>query len=103
MGAGSGALATTYAAEQAQSTEPKGSMDTGSPVTCWILNDDLYGTIFSTCRELGLQVLKNVDTRLLQTRGVDRQVLLEELISQKPSLLLGILKAPATHIGTKRE
>ena len=67
------------------------------------INDDLYGTLFSTCCELGLKVLKNVSPKPLQTRGVDRQVLLADLVSQKPALLLGILKAPATRMDAKCE
>ena len=71
--------------------------------TCWVLNDDIYGTLFSTCLGLGLTVLRNLDSRLIQAQGQSRKVLLEDLCSQKPDLLLGVLKAPATHVGTKLE
>ena len=88
-------------------TDPKGSMTRGASdkgPTCWVVNDDRYGNLHSTCVSLGLEVKKNVDIRLLSSGGLcAQQLLLAELRSQKPKYILGILKAPATHVGTKFE
>ena len=99
-GAGTGALASSVAT---QGSAPVGSELKSSMTTVWVLNDDIFGTLFSTCLGLGLTVLRNLDSRLIQTQGQSRKVLLEELVRQKPQLLLGVLKAPATQIGTKME
>ena len=95
-GAGTGALASSVAT---QGSAPVGSELKSSMTTVCALNDDIYGLLFSTCLGLGLTVLRNLDSRLIQTQGQSRKVLLEELVGQKPQLFLGIVKAPATQIG----
>ena len=100
-GAGTGVLASSFATPG--STPSVGAELKSSCATCWVLNDDIYGTLFSTCLGLGLTVLRNLDARLIQAQGQSRKVLLEDLIRQKPDLLLGVLKAPATQVGTKME
>ena len=71
--------------------------------TCWILNDDPLGTIHGIARQFKFEVLKLPDQRLLNRSGVSRNVLLEELNVQKPSVVLGFLKLPATAVGTQVE
>ena len=72
--------------------------------SCWVVNDDPYGTIQAACVEAGLEVKKNVDIRLLQVGGLcSKQLLLAELNPHEPKYIFGILKAPATHVGTKFE
>ena len=69
----------------------------------WILNDDVVGTVFQTIRSMGGTVSRCVDGRLLSHQGTSRRVLLEELGHSKPDLLCGILKSPATNVGTALE
>ena len=87
-------------------TGPKGPRTPGSDAkpSCWVVNDDPFGTIQAACVEAGLEVKKNADIRLLQMGGLcSKQLLLAELNSHKQKIILGILKAPATHVGTKFE
>ena len=99
--AGAGAL-PSFVLATAPSSQVRGQHLGGSagPRTCWVINDDAFGTMFSTCKGLGLQVLRSVDARLLQQTGQGPRVLLEELVSKTPTLLCGVLKSPATHVGT---
>ena len=71
--------------------------------TCWILNDDVTGTVFQTMKSAGFLVSRVVDGRLLTHQGTSRRVLWEELGHSKPNFLVGILKSPATNVGTALE
>ena len=70
---------------------------------CWIVNDDVTGTVFQTMQAHGFIVARVVDGRLLSHQGTSRRVLLEELAHLKPVLIAGILKSPATSVGTALE
>ena len=95
--AGSGALASCVANSKPQMN----NIPTDASATAWILNDDPFGTMFTTCSALGLSASKVVDARLLQGADTCIQGLLADHASQKPTYLVGILKAPPTHVGTK--
>ena len=69
----------------------------------WILNDDVTGTVFQTMKQMNYMVARSVDGRLLSHQWTSRRVLLEELGHSKPDLLVGILKSPATNVGTALE
>ena len=69
----------------------------------WILNDDVTGTVFQTMKQMNYMVARSVDGGLLSHQGTSRRVLLEELGHSKPDLLVGILKSPATNVGTALE
>ena len=69
----------------------------------WIPNDDVTGTVFQTMQAHGFIVARVVDGRLLSHQGTSRRVLLEELAHSRPALIAGILKSPATNVGTALE
>ena len=83
------------------SAAPKGAK--AQKRTCWIVNDDEFGTMFSCCRSMGLDVLSLLDPRSMQGGTEQRRTMLANHASQQPRFLLGTLKAPATHIGTNKE
>ena len=73
------------------------------PRSCWIINDTPDGKIFSHMRSIHFEVTRLVDNRTLNgTRTMLRQ-LVADLQLARPSLITGILKAPATTIGTEYE
>ena len=67
------------------------------------MNDDEHSSVFQASRACQLDIVKTVDGRLLHYHGANRQAMLEELKESKPEFLIGILKSPATHVGTKVE
>ena len=73
------------------------------PRSCWIINDTPDCKIFSHMRSIHFEVTRLVDNRTLNgTRTMLRQ-LVADLQLARPSLITGILKAPATMIGTEYE
>ena len=70
---------------------------------CWILNDDPFGTIHGIAKQCKFDVLRLPDQRLLNRSGASRNVLLEALNVQKPDIVLGFLRLPATAVGTQVE
>ena len=72
-------------------------------ITAWILNDDVVGTSFQALSKQGVRITRVVDGRLVQHAGASRRALVEGLRQDQPDLLCGLLKAPATHIGTALE
>ena len=50
-----------------------------------------------------MDVTKTVDGRILHHYGANRQSLIEKLKHDKPEMLIGILKCPATEIDTNME
>ena len=69
----------------------------------WTLNDDEHGTCLSACQQLEMCLLRAVDGRILHHLGAMRQALVEHLRRDQPELLFGILKSPATEIGSRHE
>ena len=73
------------------------------PRTAWVINDTVSGVLFKQLQHSGFEVSRCVDSRLFNSSGTAQIKLLEDLKLSKPALLCGILRAPATHVGTSVE
>ena len=102
---GGGALSTSQASFMAgvECLEETLQQASGSENSCWIMNDEPFGSVHAAARQSGLQVLRMVDSRILSRPGASRTALVEDLKLKRPSVLIGMLKSPATHIGTSHE
>ena len=71
--------------------------------TCWIVNDTVDGNLFEESVRGGFKCLNHVDNRILYHQSHSRKLLLDRLRQERPSLILGVVKAPATYQGTAME
>ena len=77
---------------------------TSVPVrSCWIVNDNVFGFVYSAASNFSMRVSRLIDNRLLSRQGASRHVLLEDPNVKAPNWVIGFLKMPATHVGTSRE
>ena len=72
-------------------------------LSAWVINDTVSGTFFQELKILGYEVQRCVDVRMLTSGSTTRINLLEDLKLSQPVLLAGVLKAPASHVGTTME
>ena len=73
------------------------------PRTAWVINDSVTGVFFQQLRRSGFEVLRCTDSRALNSSNTAQINLLEDLKLSRPALLCGMLRAPATHVGTSVE
>ena len=63
----------------------------------------MSGVFFQELQRSGFEVTKVLDSRIFNSSNVAQIKLIEDLKLLRPELLCGILRAPATHVGTSVE
>lgn len=73
------------------------------PRTRWIVDDAITGQLFGEIEFGKLKCLDHVDSRMLAHQSHPRRLLLDRLNRERPSLIVGVAKGPATYCGTTME